>query len=151
MTENEIGTVVIGAAIAVHGELGPGLLYPGTQEAGPDVSAANGMQAGVPAELRRGADEGGNNPLCEWPGRMISQRLSAPAGKRKENGFPTRPYTRTGIALRSIPAGDGHGIKRIEIMIEKENLKENTIIYKWSVYAGAFGCRPKDIRLILIE
>lgn len=66
MTETEIGTRAIEAAIAVHRELGPGLL--GTV---PAVVLArepetDRLQARLPAGARGGGDEDQNHPLREW-------------------------------------------------------------------------------------
>ena len=84
MTENEIGTRVIEAAISVHRELGPGLLETvygvilarelrecglkcRPQEAGADLPATDGLQTRVPAELRRRCDEDRYYALCQRP------------------------------------------------------------------------------------
>jgi flagellar basal body-associated protein FliL len=63
MTENEIGTRVIEAAIAVHRELGSGLL-----ETVYEVTLARELgDRGLPAELRRRRDDDRYDALCQRP------------------------------------------------------------------------------------
>ena len=61
MTENDIGTRVIEAAIAVHRELGPGLL-----ETVYEVALARELADRGLTKLRRRSHEDRNHALREW-------------------------------------------------------------------------------------
>ena len=88
MTENEIGTIVVEEAIAVHRELGPGLLETvyeivlarELQNRGLSVDR---MQPWLSSERWRGITEIRDHPLCLWSTRTKSLRLCASAGENK--------------------------------------------------------------------